>query len=223
MGKPAEVVALVEGETEKIFVASVLAPYLIDRAYVSMTPTILGKRGGNVQFGRAERDIGTHLKQRSDTWVTLVVDYYGIRNTWPGYQKSKRITGHEEKARLLMEATVEKLSGQFGEDQVRKRFVPYVSMFELESLWFSDSEILAKHLGVDSRKVRTILDDCGAPEEIDDSPTSAPSKRLYGLAAGFKKTTTGISIAREIGIPRMKAACPLFGRWVARLEELGTR
>ena len=92
MSNYAEVVALVEGPTEQRFIKELLAPYMFDRS-VFLTPIILdkpGEKGGDIKFARAKNDIEKHLKQRSETWVTLMVDFYGIRGDWPGYHESKK-------------------------------------------------------------------------------------------------------------------------------------
>lgn len=96
-----------------------------------------------------------------------------------------------------------------------------MSMHETEALYFSDPACLAENIGVNQSKVDAILAECGEPEKINDSNFTAPSKRLEGLSSRFKKTSTGISIAQAIGIPKMRAACPLFHDWLRKLESLG--
>jgi len=103
------------------------------------------------------------------------------------------------------------------------RFIPYVSMHEIEALYFSDPPCLAKKLGVEQWHIDSILEECGEPENINDQFTTAPSKRLVKLSNRFKKTTTGIAIAEAIGIPKMRESCPLFNTWVASLVNLGSR
>ncbi|WP_449258358.1 DUF4276 family protein [Chlorobium limicola] len=80
MNEYAEVIVLSEGLTEMLFVKQLLAPYLAQQG-IYITPVILdkpGEKGGDVKFARARNDIGKHLKQRNNTFVTLFVDYYGI-------------------------------------------------------------------------------------------------------------------------------------------------
>ena len=223
MAEARHVVAIVEGATEQIFVKSVVAPYLAQSG-VFLRATVLGKagqKGGNVRFERARRDIRKHLRQRRDTWVTLLVDYYGIGKDWLGREPSKHAPDPEQKARILTEATSDAVREEVGTDAAR-RFIPYVSMFELEALYFSEAEVLSRFLGIGAEDVKRIVRRFGEPEKIDDSPNGAPSKRLAELQNRFRKTTTGIEIAREIGIDRMRAACPLFGAWITRLEALAT-
>ena len=222
MSRPIEVVALVEGPTEVIFIKSLLSHYLA-RKKVYITPTILtkpGQNGGDVRFARAKNDIERHLKQRKETWLTLLVDYYGIKSDWPGYQKSKRETQPVSKARVMNEATRKQVNELFGDQDSERRFISYVSMFEFEALLFSDAKILAQKLNVRSKEVERILSRCGEPEKINDQVQSAPSKRLEALSGRFKKTTTGINIAREIGIDKMRESCPIFDDWITKLEKL---
>ena len=222
MNKSVEVVALVEGPTEKIFVEALLFPYLA-RAGVYMTSTILtkpGQNGGDVRFSRAQNDIERHLKQRKETWLTLLVDYYGMKRDWPGFQESKRKTRPASKARVMNEATRKQVNTLFGDHDSERRFIPYVSMFEFEALLFSDAKILAQKLNVRLKDVEKILRQCGEPEMINDKSQTAPSKRLETLSDRFKKTTTGINIAREIGIDKMRESCPIFDEWITELENL---
>ncbi len=222
MSSYAEVVVLVEGPTEKSFVKQLLAPYLAAKR-VFLTPIILdkpGEKGGDVKFSRAKNDIEKHLKQRGDTWVTLLVDYYGIRSDWPGYKDSKKQTDHIKKAKVLNDATAQKVYNLFPEQNPAERFIPYVSMHEIEALYFSDPASLSEKLNIPQRNIDEILNECGEPEKINDHNTTAPSKRLKKLSERFKKTSTGIAIAKEIGIPKMRSACPLFNAWLTRLEHL---
>jgi hypothetical protein len=46
---------------------------------------------------------------------------------------------------------------------------------------------------------RKIRDQFATPEEIDDSPITAPSKRMIDLVPGFEKPLLGSLAALEIG------------------------
>ena len=81
-----EIVVLVEGKTEQIFIHDIVSPYLAGKG-IYITPIIIskpGQKGGDVKFSRVKNDVGLHLKQRDDTFLTLFVDYYGIKRDWPG-------------------------------------------------------------------------------------------------------------------------------------------
>jgi hypothetical protein len=215
-----EIYAIVEGPTEQNFIEKVLAPYLGERN-VALYAAILrkpGKSGGDVKFSRAQNDIGKFLKQRAGTQVTLMLDYYGIRNDWPGYDESKRQLTHVQKHAVLMKETESKVQRLFPEQNPQLRFIPYFSMHEIEALYFCNPAELARKLGVAQTEIDAILRECGEPENINDRRDTAPSKRLEALSPRFRKTSTGLTIAKNIGIPAMREACPLFNRWVNRLE-----
>lgn len=222
MSSYAEVVVLVEGPTEQRFIKELLAPYLSIKN-VFLTPVILdkpGEKGGDVKFARASNDIEKHLKQRSDTWVTLMVDYYGIRADWPGYRDSKHESQHCRKAEIMNAATAREIEKLFPGFAPNRRFIANVSMHEIEALYFSDPAVLAEKLNVNQKLIDAILDECGEPEKINDNRQTAPSKRLEALSERFKKTSTGLAIARDVGIEQMRQKCPIFNSWILQLEKL---
>ncbi len=216
------IVAIVEGRTEEIFIKNILAPYLVQYNIV-LTPIIIskpGQKGGDVRFSRVKKDIEKHLKQRKDTYLTLFVDYYGIKKDWPGLADAKKANSPKEKASLINQATKKKLIELFPTCHPQKRFIPYVSMHEFEALLFSSPSVLAKKLNIAESEVNSIISECGEPENIDDSKLSAPSKRLESLSRRFKKTTTGIAIAEKIGLVEIRKKCPIFDGWLKTLESL---
>jgi hypothetical protein len=103
-----------------------------------------------------------------------------------------------------------------------ERFLPFVVMHEFEALLFSDCEGFAR--GIARPELAASLqrerDQFADPEEIDDSPISAPSKRVARLMRSYQKPLHGPLAALEIGLPRIRAACPHFARWLSGLEAL---
>ena len=216
-----EVIAIVEGKTEQVFIERVLQPYLASKnIFISATQVSKpGQKGGDVKFSRVSQDIGNHLKQRQNTYVTVFVDYYGIKE-WPALDELNERHTPQEIAHLLCQATREQVLALFGAQQPDQRFIPYMAMHEFEALLFSDSQILAQSLGIDEDKVQAVLDESGEPEAINNGRETAPSKRLdsWSPRNKFAKTTQGISIAEKIGISKMRQACPLFDGWLHDIE-----
>lgn len=212
--------AIVEGQTEQQFIKEVLAPYLSTKS-VSLYAAILrkpGENGGDVRFSRAKNDIEKFLKQRDDTQVTIMLDYYGIRSDWPGYDDSKKQKTHAKKHAHLIQKTMEEVQRLFENQNAQTRFIPYFSMYEIEALYFCNPTVLSQAISVNKKEIDKILAECGEPEKINDSSATAPSKRLRKLSHGFRKTSTGLTIAQNIGIQAMRDACPLFDAWVTQLE-----
>jgi hypothetical protein len=222
MSNHVEINAIVEGKTEQIFIQTILGPYLAQNK-IYMTPIIVskpGQKGGDIKFARVKNDIELHLKQRPDSFLTLFVDYYGIKSDWPGLDEAKKQSTPLSKASAINTATQNRVNELFSDYQADRRFIPYIAMHEFEAMLFSQPEILADQIQVPLPKIKKILTECGEPEKIDDNPHSAPSKRLEDLSARFKKTTTGIAVAKSIGLIKIREQCPVFNQWVTKIEEL---
>ena len=114
---------IVEGQTEQTFVRDVLAPKMSYKG-IYLNPSLIGKpgqKGGNVRFERAMTDIRNFLKQRNDTFITTMFDYYKINSDWPGKAELDRkirsgatLTANE-KANILETATLKEIARKFPE------------------------------------------------------------------------------------------------------------
>jgi len=219
-----EVMVIVEGKTEEIFINSMVTPYLAPKnIFVQATQvTKPGQKGGDVRFDRVKRDLAIHLKQRKDTYVTLFVDYYGIKSDWPGLDLVKKGATPKQIARTINHTTKTRAVELFSEQNAETRFIPFIAVHEFEALLFSDPGLLASHLEVKLSEVNTVLAECGGPEAINNNPNTAPSKRLdeWSKNGKFPKTTTGITIARDVGLKKMREECPLFDTWLHTFETI---
>jgi len=217
-----EVMAIVEGKTEQIFVEQILQTYLADKQiYINATQVSKpGQKGGDVHFDKVKRDLGNHLKQRTDTYITTIIDYYGIK-AWPGLDHIPPQATPEQIAQTINAATKKEVEKLFSAQQADKRFIPYISVHEFEALLFSDSNILATELGINQADIDAVITKYGEPEAINNNPQTAPSKRLDHWSNGkFLKTVTGITIAQKITIPQIREKCRLFDAWLRAFEEL---
>lgn len=217
-----EIFLVVEGATEQLFCERVLAPYMaLSGVYVHASQIRKkGTNGGDVRFSRAKVSILGYLKQRADTLVGTFVDYYGLKE-WPELDAVRQAVNlpPSDVASRLQNAAIREIERLVPETEVRSRFFPFVSVHEFETLLFSNPQVLAVHLGVAVGKVEAILDACGSPEQINNSPQTAPSKRILALASNvYGKTTDGVSIAARIGIDCMRQQCPIFDGWLNLLE-----
>ena len=217
-----EVIAIVEGKTEQIFIKSILAPYLGNKKiYINATQVSKpGQKGGDIKFSRVKKDIRNHLKQRKDTYITTLVDYYGITE-WPGLEKISENNTYKEIAQILNESAKNAIINDFSEISC-ERFIPNIVMHEFEAYHFSDSMILSLELGQSENEILDILNSFEHPEEINNSKETAPSKRLDSLSSRgkFPKTTMGIEIIKKIRIEKVREKCPLFNNWLTSLENL---
>jgi uncharacterized protein DUF4276 len=66
--------------------------------------------------------------------------------------------------------------------------------------------------------IARIAADHPTPEDIDDGPMTAPSKRLRDAFAAYQKALHGPLAVAAIGLHRIRAVCPHFHHWLGRLE-----
>ena len=103
------------------------------------------------------------------------------------------------------------------------RFVPFVMMHEFEALLFSDCQGFAEGIGGDPQlagKFQEIRAQFDTPEHINDSPVTAPAKRVLALMPGYQKPLDGTNAALRIGLDTIRSQCPHFADWLSRLEQL---
>lgn len=223
MRKYVQVVVIVEGKTEQVFVEKILAQELAKNRVLltAIQASKPGQKGGDIRWRRIKRDLGNHLKQRSDTFVTTMVDYYGTKS-WPGLEQIAAGTAPDRIAETLNKAAFDDVVESYSEQRADIRFVPYISIHEFEALLFSNCALLAEAIGQELQVVQAVLDKCGTPEAINDSIETAPSKRIAQWTRGrkFCKTADGIAVAEKIGITQIRQKCRLFNNWLERLEAL---
>ncbi len=85
---------------------------------------------------------------------------------------------------------------------------------------FSEPHIPAEKTGISQRKIEKITEQFDSPEEINDSPQTAPSKRLEALSPGYRKVAMGKVISEAIGIPTIRNKCPHFDEWLEKMEKM---
>ncbi len=219
----------VEGETEETFVNELLRPYLYDRGYSEVNARLMGnarqrsRRGGIKGWAEVRKDILRHLKQDAGRLVTTMVDYYGLpqssNKTWPGRKAAGGLV-FAQKAKTIEDALLADISEGMGGALNLDRFIPYVMMHEFEAMLFSDCEGFGRGIGRENLvpRLQAIRDEFANPEEIDDSPHTAPSKRIERLMSNYQKPLMGNLAALEIGIHAIRRECPHFGDWLERLE-----
>lgn len=213
----------VEGQTEEAFVNVVLAPYLYNIGYTQVRARLLGNarnrlnRGGIKSWPVVRKDIQRHLANDVEAYGTTMVDYYALPHNWPGRNlPNGTIDQRHETMRTALSADFQTITG------IEGRFIPFVLMHEFEALLFSDCEAFGSVTGDPSYStaLQNIRDQFENPEHINDSPHTAPSKRILNLIPDYDKVLFGNVAASEIGLEKMRAECPCFGRWVKELEQI---
>ena len=223
--------ALVEGHTEVGFVEELLRPHLLMHGYSSVAARLLGdarprrQRGGIRPWHSVRRDIVRHLREDSGLLVTTMLDFYGLPSAgdgaWPGRDAAHSVGTHR-KGVVVCAALAADVADALATDSL-SRFIPFVAVHEFEGLLFADCAALARAVYRDDKaaELLAIRAAYGSPEDINDHPATAPSKRLAALLPEYDKIVAGVLAAQEIGLPKIRRECPTFDRWLGELEQRG--
>jgi hypothetical protein len=221
----------VEGQTEETFVNEVLRNHLIEAGFTHVSARIMGnarlrrKRGGIRGWPSARNDLVRHLKEDRTAYSTTMVDYYGLPQTGPGAWPGRAEANNKPlalKAKTVEDAMAANIQQEMGVAADIRRFVPFVMFHEFEGLLFSDCAAFSRAIGepgLESR-LQSIREQFASPEEINDSPTTAPSKRVLNLFPRYEKPFMGVLAIIEIGLPKVREECPHFADWLNILERL---
>ncbi|WP_432784430.1 hypothetical protein AAEX37_01396 [Oligella sp. MSHR50489EDL] len=212
-----------EGQTEEMFVKELLQPFFFTKD-VYLIPALVGKpghKGGNFKFERLQLDVKNRLLGENNAYCTTFFDYYGLPSSFPGKDALDSHADIANKAITLQEEMTAELTRSIGAEAMR-RFIPFVQMYEFEALLFSDPEAFARGVGREklSQALMQIAEQFESPEHINDSPLTAPSKRIKKLMNDYEKPLMGSLAALEVGLSTMRAKCFLFDAWLTRLEAL---
>jgi hypothetical protein len=128
-------IIIVEGDTEKEFVDTVLCPYFsIKNIHDISCFKIKHSRGGLSKYSHLKIDILNCIHQ-SNVIVTSLIDFYALPKDFPKYEESKNINNKIEKVEFL-ELSIKK---EIEESQNQKfnNLIPYIQLHEFEALIFS--------------------------------------------------------------------------------------
>lgn len=221
----------VEGETEETFVNEILCDHLYSRGFTQVSARIVGnarlrhRRGGIRGWDSVKRDIVRHLRADTAAYNTTMVDYYALPQSgtgaWPGRAEAAA-QPTSLKASTVEEALDADIQAEMGSGFFPNRFLPFVMIHEFEGLLFSDCAAFSRAVGKPNlepafQEVRNAFD---TPEDINDSPTTAPSKRVRRLIPNYEKPLMGTLAIIEIGLERIRLECPHFNDWLGRLESV---
>lgn len=190
----------VEGPTEERFIKISLVPYLREKD-IDVTPISMN---GNLSIDRVKHELGK-LVYNFD-YITTFYDFYGFQ---------RKVTGE---TKTTLES---KIHGSIKED-LRKKLIPYVQMYEFEGLLFSSPKDIALVLqgkSLDAWATGILKEFNNNPEKVNNSKDTAPSKRLEQYT-NYRKTTHGPDIAEQIGLATIRRMCSGFDEWLKKLEEL---
>jgi len=220
--------AVVEGQSESGFFKPFLAEHLALRGIDLHVPVIGrgGAKGGMLfrSFGQVCAELGDFLADRRRPWVTTFFDYYGLpsggRLGWDFVPTAKArggVTAIEDRLREGVREAAPLLA---------ERFIPYVQLHELEALYFAEPVTLSTVLESpqSAETFAAVVAKAGGCEQINDSPITAPSKRLQAVCPGYIKGRSSAAHAPRIGaklsMATVRGLCPRFHAWLEAIEGL---
>jgi len=222
-GRTVELTVLCEGSTERNFVTQVLHPHLVHHHVFAKPVGLDGKltkSGGIVAHGTLCRNIKNEVgRLRGHQWVTTMIDLYALPRDYPGWARQGLESG-VDRALRIEKGMADALPNQ--------RFLPFVLVHEFEALVLVDVDRIPDAFpdGEASAVPDLLRRSIGAlaPEQVNDGPTSAPSKRIIAALPTYKalKAIAGPEISAKIGVAAIRAKCPHFNQWLTRLEGLAT-
>jgi len=220
------VYVVVEGATEESFLNTVVAPALWTWG-VNVIPIIVGApghKGGKPKYSRVKKDVVKLLKEDQYAYCSTMLDLYGLGTDFPGMPVDENLRSLE-KAVTIEEAVKHAIVAEHPDLRPDLRFLPYIQLYEYEGLLFSDPTAFATGIGQESlrQQFQLIRDQFPTPEDINDNPNSAPSKRVLRVHSSYQKVLDGTLAAQAVGLQRMRRECPHFCQWIEWLELLAPR
>jgi len=204
----------VEGQTEMEFCKKVLTPFFRSHN-IEMIPIVVSTsrdrcgtkyKGGCINMDRIRSEV-TRLLNSFD-FVTTFYDFYGFND-----RPTNDIDELEKKIFELFNDS---------------RLIPYVQKYEFETLLFSKPEYYEDYFGNSrvTNKMKQIVQEFQEDiEKINDSPQTAPSKRMEKLfeevGESYDKVFHGEGIAGDMGMTVLMSRATRFKNWIDKIAVLG--
>lgn len=223
--KAIEVIVFAEGPSDELFLKRVVAPSLRD-AQIFLKPQTLhtsrDSTGGAINFDRLCRNVRNTLRQTSTSYLTTFFDLYGLDNTMPGYAGALALAEPGDKALHIEAALHAALVLELG--LRADRLIPYIQPYELEGLFFSNTEALSESVpgwAKSANSLHQVRQAFQSPEHINNSFETKPSARLATLLKpAYRKTTHAPVIGQRVGLTAISQECAHFSGWIEQLRRL---
>ncbi|AJE02429.1 DUF4276 family protein [Geobacter pickeringii] len=215
------VLVLVEGQTEERFVKDVLAPHLWARGKDPIPKVVTTKRvkrgpdfkGGITDYQKVESDLRRLLGDTGVVAVTTFIDYYALPVDFPGMGT---------RPNSIPQDRAKHVENEWKQSIDHSRFRPFLMIHEFEALLFAKPDELSKALYQNEalQELTAIRASFVTPEDINDHPLTAPSKRIMRIMPGYQKTLHGPLVTKRIGLEILCGECPHFRDWIGWMESL---
>lgn len=214
------IVFIVEGETEEAFVNTILSPYFQGCGFLNPIQCFKIKhtQGGMHKYSYVRNDVLNTIYEH-DVIVTTMFDLYALPHSFPGYEESLSIEKHLNRVLFLESKMKEDL--ELSQKRAFNNYIPYLQLHEFEALVFSSAtgfEMLFEDHEMNYQGICDVINAFPNPEDINDSPETAPSKRMQKLIPGYNKIVYGISLIEFTGMDLILSKCPHFREWIEKIK-----
>lgn len=221
---------VVEGSTEETFVKDVLSKHFAQfEIFASPRKIKTGwdkkynkpAKGGLLKYVKFRNDVLRWIesdRNRPNTWYSSMLDLYAFPkdDQSPYSQAIQQLTNPFDKIRALEKAIKSDIN--------HPNFIPYVQLHEFEAFIMVDPDRLATMYPESNNAINRLKKDIGAtePEEINESPHSAPSKRIIKYLPDYEgqKAQVGPLVAEDIGLTKLRSKCKHFNEWITNIERI---
>ena len=221
---------IAEGSSEETFVNDVMVTHFAElNIFVSVRKITTGwdkhnekpVKGGLRQYSKFHDDVQRWIasdNKRPNPWYTSFVELYAFPKGEGSLYTTKiqNIRDPYHKVKALEEAISQTINNP--------QFIPYIQLHEFEAFLLVDPGRLISMYPDGIRGIKKLKADIGNanPEEINESPQTAPSKRIIQYLPDYKsqKAQVGPLIAQDIGMTALRAKCRHFNEWIAQLEQI---
>jgi Domain of unknown function (DUF4276) len=221
---------IVEGSSEETFVNDVLVKHFAAlNIFVSARKIKTGwdrinnkpAKGGLLKYIKFRNDVLRWIQSdngRANTFYTSFIDLYAFPKDAesPYTAQIQSIVDPYQKIAALENA--------IGQNINHPNFIPYVQLHEFEALLLVEPDRLLTMYPDGQTGITRLKRDIGNtnPEEINESPQTAPSKRIIQYLPNYEgqKAQVGPLVAEDIGLNLLRQKCPHFNEWINKLENI---
>lgn len=207
-----------EGQTEESFINEILAPYFMNQN-IWVCPIICSTKrtatkkykGGVSDYTKIKKELTLICKQHHNEYVTTMFDYYAMPDNTPG------IDNTESDINVRINQIEQAIDADIGQQNCKFHFM----LHEFEGILFSNPDSFA--LIADQNivnDIQEIRDKYPTPEHINNSPETAPSKRIEALIPNYAKIKNGTLLSKNMGLDVILSECPHFKEWIQSIVAL---
>ena len=208
---------LCEGQTEESFINNVLSPYF-ENMSIYITPIICETKrtaskkykGGVSTYDKIRSEL-LMLSRNKECIITTMFDYYAMPKDTPGIACTE----------IDIYKRIHIIEDAINQDIDQENCFAYLMLHEFEALLFSSPKSFEAVGGpIIIKSVQKIRNSYQTPEHINNSPDTAPSKRLEAIIPNYPKVKNGSILSKEMGIDTILHECKHFESWINKIKAL---